>query len=128
MSVPAVPSIPLAFRGLSAAERVARVERLARLLDSAVRIPFTPIRFGADAALNVIPGLGTAATIAMSAWIIWEAHRLGVPKATLLRMAANVGLDSLVSAVPVLGWVGDVFLRSNLRNLRLLKDHVAVPR
>lgn len=127
MSVPVTPAIPLLGRGLAAAERVARVERLARLLDSAVRIPGTGIRFGADAALNVIPGVGTAATTALSAWIIWEAHRLGVPRATLLRMAANVGVDAAVSAVPVLGWVGDVFLRANLRNLRLLRQHVDGP-
>lgn len=119
-----VPALSVPLLGLSATERVARVERLARLLDSAVRVPFTGIRFGADAALNVVPGLGTAVTTAMSAWIIWESHRLGVPRATLLRMAANVGLDALVSAVPVAGWIGDVFFRANLRNLRLLRDHV----
>lgn len=127
MFAAALSSSPL-FHRAAAADRVARVERLARLLDSAVRIPFTGIRFGADAALNVIPGLGTAATTGLSAWIIWEAHRLGVPKATLLRMAANVGLDALVSAVPVVGWVGDVFLRANLRNLRLLKEHAGTAR
>ncbi|MCA3265654.1 MAG: DUF4112 domain-containing protein, partial [Azospirillum sp.] len=38
-----------------------RLEALARTLDSAVRIPGTSIRIGADAALNLIPGLGTLA-------------------------------------------------------------------
>ena len=117
-------SLPVALPVLTAAERVARVDRVARILDTAVRIPGTGIRLGADAALNVIPGLGTAATTAVSAWIVWEAHRLGVPKATILKMLANIGLDALVSAVPVIGWVGDVFLRANVRNVALLRRHV----
>jgi len=30
----------------------------------------------------------------------------------------------LLGAVPVVGWVGDYFFRSNTRNLRLLKRHL----
>ena len=117
---------PLALAPLDALGRVARVERVARILDTAVRVPGTGIRFGADAALNVIPGLGTAATTAVSAWIVWEAHRLGAPRATILKMLANIGLDALVSAVPVVGWIGDVFLRANVRNVALLRRHVGM--
>lgn len=102
--------------------RLARIERVARLLDSRWR--FLGIRFGADALLNLIPGLGTVASTGISAWLILEARRLGVPPGTLLRMLANVGLDAAVSAVPLAGWVGDVFLRANLRNLALLRSHL----
>ena len=57
-------------------------------------------------------------------YLIWEARRLGVPFGTLLRMVGNVGLDALISAVPVAGWVGDVFWRANLRNVALLREHL----
>jgi len=102
----------------------ARLDGLARFLDSAVRVPGTNIRFGADALLNLVPGVGTLASKGMSAYLIWEAHRLGAPVPILLRMVRNVGIDFLIGAIPVAGWVGDVFYRSNLRNMDLLRKHL----
>ncbi|HEV7263325.1 MAG TPA: DUF4112 domain-containing protein [Falsiroseomonas sp.] len=105
-----------------------RLEAIARVLDSKWRIPGTGIRFGADAALNLLPGLGLVASKGVSAYLILEAHRLGVPTGTLLRMIGNVGVDALISAVPVAGWIGDVFFRANLRNMALLRQHLDRPR
>ena len=102
----------------------ARLEAIARILDSRWRVPGTGIRFGADAALNLLPGVGLVAAKGVSAYLIWEARRLGVPTGTLLRMVGNVGLDALISAVPLAGWVGDVFYRANLRNMALLRQHL----
>jgi hypothetical protein len=109
----------------SFADPRARIELLATLLDSAVRIPGTRITFGADALLNLIPGVGTVAAQALSAWILVEARSLGVPTPVLLRMLANLGFDTLVSAVPVLGWAGDVVFRANRRNVALIRRHLA---
>jgi len=106
------------------AEARARLETLAHTLDSAVRIPGTSIRIGADAALNLIPGIGTLAAKAVSGYLIWEARRLGVPTGKLLRMVGNVGIDAAISAVPVLGWFGDVFWRANAKNIAVLRDHL----
>ena len=102
----------------------ARLEAIARLLDSRWRVPGTPIRFGADAVLNLLPGVGLLAAKGASAYLIWEARRLGVPFGTLLRMVGNVALDAAISAVPLAGWVGDVFWRANLRNVALLRGHL----
>jgi hypothetical protein len=107
------------------AEAQQRLERLAGLLDSAVRVPGTGIRFGADAALNFIPGVGTLVAQGLSAWLVYEARRLGVPAPLIARMVANVGVDFLISAVPVVGWVGDVFFKANTRNMALLREHIA---
>jgi hypothetical protein len=107
-----------------AAETRARLDTLAKFLDSVVRVPGTNIRFGADALLNLIPGVGTLTSKGMSAYLIWEARRLGVPMSTLLRMIGNVGVDFIISAVPLVGWIGDVFYRSNLRNMDLLRGHL----
>lgn len=115
---------PLNNTSFRATETRVRLDTLARFLDSAVRVPGINIRFGADALLNLIPGIGTLTSNGMSAYLIWEARRLDVPTGTLLRMVGNVGVDFAISAVPVVGWVGDVFYRSNLRNMALLRDHL----
>jgi hypothetical protein len=39
-------------------------------------------------------------------------------------MIGNIGLDSLISSVPLAGSVGDLFFRANLRNMALLKRHI----
>src|SRR3954468_279133 len=103
----------------------ARLETLADLLDSRWRIPGTGIRFGADALLSLVPGLGPVVSTAISGYLIWEARRLGVSMGTVLRMIGNVGLDGLISVVPVAGTVGDVFFRANRRNMALLRRHLA---
>jgi hypothetical protein len=101
-----------------------RLGALARLLDSAVRVPGTEVRIGTDVLLNIIPGLGTLASKGLSAYLILEARRFDVPTATLLRMAGNVGVDFVIGAIPIVGWVGDAIYRSNLRNMALLNDHL----
>ena len=103
----------------------ARLEAIADLLDSRWRIPGTGIRFGADALLSLLPGLGPVVSTVISGYLIWEARRLGVSTGTVLRMIGNVGLDGLISAVPVAGTVGDVFFRANRRNMALLRRHLA---
>ena len=103
----------------------ARLELIADLLDSRWRIPGTSIRFGADALLSLLPGLGPAVSTVISGYLIWEARRLGVSTRTVLRMIGNVGLDGLIRAVPVAGAVGDAFFRANRRNMALLRKHLA---
>jgi hypothetical protein len=115
---------PVNDTSFRASETRVRLNALARFLDSAIRVPGTNVRFGADALLNLLPGIGTLTSKGMSAYLIWEARRLGVPTWTLVRMAGNVGLDFAISAVPIVGWVGDVFFRSNLRNMGLLREHL----
>ena len=102
-----------------------RLEALAGLLDSKWRVPGTGIRFGADALMSLVPGVGPAVSTVVSAYIIWEARKLGVSTGTLLRMMGNVGLDTLISSVPLAGSVGDVFFRANLRNMALVRRHLA---
>lgn len=120
------PSVdPSADRPAVAA--LARLDRLAWMLDSALRVPGTSIRLGADAASNLLPVVGPLVSKGVSAWLILEAARLGVPRAVLLRMAGNVALDAAIGAVPLLGWTADIFLRANRRNMALLREHLARP-
>ncbi len=115
---------PVNDTSFGTSETRVRLDALARFLDSAIRVPGTNVRFGADALLNLLPGIGPLTSKGMSAYLIWEAQRLGVPTRTLVRMVGNVGLDFVISVVPIVGWVGDVFFRSNLRNMGLLREHL----
>ena len=111
-------------RPKSHAERVARLDKLATLLDTAFVIPGTRFRFGVDGLIGLVPGLGDTITTALSLWIVYEAHQLGAPKHVLARMLGNVAIDGFVGAVPIAGDVFDVLWRGNRRNLRLLREHL----
>ena len=104
-----------------------RVRALARLLDSSLRIPGTNIRFGLDAIIGLIPGIGDVSGAAMAGYIVLTAGRLGVPKSVIGRMVLNLGIDTLVGAIPLLGDAFDVGFRANLRNMALLDRYLAEP-
>jgi len=104
---------------------VARVEALARLMDSAVALPGSNVRFGLDAVLGLVPVLGDLVSQAISTYIIWEARQLGVSRWTLMRMFGNTLIDTVVGSVPVVGDAFDVAWRANLKNLALLKKELA---
>ena len=82
---------------------LAQARTLARLLDSAARVPGTEIRFGADAILGLVPGLGDVAGAALAGYLVILAQRLGAPRAVVLRMLGNVAFDTLVGTVPLAG-------------------------
>lgn len=109
---------------MSHAERLQRLERLARLMDAAIAIPGTRISLGADAVVGLVPGVGDLIAKVASAYILYEAHQMGIPKHKLLRMGGNVLIDLVFGAVPVAGDVFDVFWRANLRNMKIVRDHV----
>lgn len=101
-----------------------RAETLSRLLDSAFRIPGTPVRVGLDSLIGLIPGVGDAVGIVLGGWFLVEAVRVDAPAGVLTRMAGNVAIDALVGVVPVLGDAFDVAFKANLRNARLLEAHL----
>jgi hypothetical protein len=103
-------------------EDIRRLESIADLLDSRFRIPGTDIRFGLDALLGLIPGLGDSVSLLPALYLMMEAKRLGASKFLLTRMAMNVGIDWLVGSIPLLGDIFDVGFKANRRNIRLLRD------
>jgi hypothetical protein len=106
------------------ARRLARLKTLARLMDSAFRIPGTRIRFGADSALGLIPGAGDVIGLGISLFALGEAMRLGVPSRLLVRMIGNIAIDTGLGAIPVAGDIFDLLFKSNTRNLKLLLEHL----
>ena len=109
---------------LSRAQRLARLDGLARLLDTAFVVPGTNIRFGIDALIGLVPGLGDVITTALSLYIVNEARALGASKAIIGRMIFNVAVDGAIGLVPILGDAFDVAFRANRRNVLLLQRHL----
>lgn len=101
--------------------------RLSRVLDGAIRIPGTEIRVGLDPILGLIPGLGDWAGALGSGYILLRAADMGAARPTLLRMAANIGIDLVAGSVPVLGDIFDLGWRANERNMALLRAHLDAP-
>ena len=61
-----------------AQEALARIERLAHLLDSLVTIPGTGFRIGIDALIGLVPVIGDIVSQAISTYIFWAARRLAL--------------------------------------------------
>ncbi len=108
-----------------AALALQRMRALAQMMDTAFRIPGTNFRFGWDALLGFIPGVGDLATGIVSASIVGYALKVGVRKRTAARMLANLGVDVVVGAVPLLGDMFDAGFKANMRNVALLERELA---
>ena len=100
------------------------LELLARWMDNVFEIPGLGIRFGLDAVIGLIPGLGDTLTSLVSLYILGAARRYRVPRVTMLRMALNIALDYTLGSVPLIGDVFDVYWKANLKNVALLRRHV----
>jgi Domain of unknown function (DUF4112) len=100
------------------------LELLAHWMDSAFHIPGIGLRFGLDAIIGLIPGLGDTLTSLASLYILNAGRRYGVPRVTMLRMAANIALDYLVGMIPLAGDAFDVVWKANQKNVALLRRHV----
>ena len=108
------------------AARLARLRRLAWLVDAAFRLPGTRFRFGLNSLIGLTPAAGDAVLAAVSLYIVWEARALGVPKDKLARMMANVGVEAVAGVVPILGDLFDMTFKANLRNLAIIEDHFGI--
>ena len=102
------------------------LDRLGWLMDEVFRVPVLGWRFGLDAVLGLIPGLGDTSTSLVSFYILAAAVRYRVPKVTLLRMGLNIGIDYVVGSLPVVGDLADAWWKSNRMNLDLLRKRATV--
>lgn len=95
---------------------------LARLLDA--RWGLGPFRFGAEALLDLIPGVGDAVSVAVSAYQLLVASRLSLPRGKLVRMLVNIAIDLLLGFVPLAGDLADTIFKVHLRNQRIIERHL----
>src|SRR6202140_1561297 len=96
------------------------LDYIAALLDDIFRIPGTQIRFGLDALIGWVPGIGDAMAGIASFLIVFASWRRGAKSITLVRMIANVLLETAIGAIPVAGDIFHVVWKANRRNYRLL--------
>ena len=102
------------------------LEVLAQVMDNQFALPVLGWRFGVNAIIDLIPGIGDVATSLIALYVLVSAVRYRVPKITLLRMGLNIAIYFLGNLVP---WVGDLFAawwKPNMRNLRLLRSRATV--
>ncbi len=105
---------------ISGKDRIRYIRAFSELLDSRFSIPGTRFRFGLDALIGLIPGLGDAVGGILSALVIYHSARLGVSRITLIRMAVNVLIEVAIGALPFLGDLFDAAWKANIRNADLL--------
>lgn len=110
-----------------AQRRYRQVRQLAHVLDSAFTVPGTQRTFGVDALIGLIPGVGGAAGLLLSAGLVVQAVRIGARVPTVLRMLLIAGVDALLGSVPVVGQISDFVLKANERNVRVLASSALDP-
>jgi hypothetical protein len=99
------------------------LRRYAVLLDSQFRVPGTRIRFGLDAIIGLIPGVGDISTPVFAGLLLLQGVRMRLPLVVQARMVLNAAIDMLLGVVPILGDLADIGFKANLRNLALLERH-----
>ena len=106
---------------VKAPKALLKAQKLANLLDTAIKLPFIPIRIGLDSIVGLIPGAGDALMLLISLRIVWLGKALGMPKALVAQMVKNSAIDFGLGFVPFIGDLIDVFYKANQKNVRLME-------
>jgi hypothetical protein len=103
--------------------KIARLRRLAWIIDALGRVPGTRFRFGLNSVIGLAPWVGDAVLVLISLYIVFEAVQLGLPRAKIVRMLVNVAVEAAFGAVPLVGDLLDVAWKANLRNVDIIDEH-----
>jgi hypothetical protein len=110
-----------------AAANSSDVEALAWLLDNSIPIPGTGRRIGLDALVGLVPGLGDVLSGGIGLFVVLRGAHLGVPRVVLARMLANVAVDFVIGAIPIIGDAFDLWFKANIRNVALIRRYTTEP-
>lgn len=102
------------------------LELLSRWMDNQFRIPVLNWRFGLNAIIDLVPGIGDTATSIVALYILASAVRYRVSKITLLRMGLNIAIYFVVGLIPFVGDALDAWWKPNIRNVTLLRKRATV--
>lgn len=102
------------------------LDQLSRWMDGLFRIPGVGWRFGLDALVGLVPGVGDTLTSLFSFYILAAGVRYRVPKITLLRMGLNIGVDYVLGSLPFVGDLFDAWWKSNQMNVQLIRERATV--
>lgn len=107
---------------------LAEVEAMAWLLDNSIPVPLTGgRRFGLDALIGFVPGIGDLVGGMLGLIVVWRGSRMGLPGIVVARMLLNAVVDMLIGAIPVLGDIFDLWFKGSTRNLNLMRGHLERP-
>ncbi len=100
----------------------------ADLMDRRFTIPGTNIRYGIDAIIGLIPGIGDWLGGLAALYIPVQAVFRDVTVPVIIRMFINIIIDVLIGAIPILGDIFDFAWKANIRNARLLDQYQNDPK
>lgn len=104
---------------------IQRLNALARWLDYGFRVPGTSWRFGLDALIGLIPGVGDVATLITSLYPSIVARRYKLSWRLQGRLMRRVLTDAIAGTIPILGDLFDLTYKANQKNVEDLLSHVA---
>ncbi|MBL0014363.1 MAG: DUF4112 domain-containing protein [Flavobacterium sp.] len=102
---------------------VRNLDSLAKLMDSQFQIPSTKIRFGLDALIGLVPGVGDFVGFLVSGYIILVLASNGASGFVIARISFNILIDAIIGSIPILGDIFDLAFKANERNMKLVHEH-----
>jgi hypothetical protein len=102
---------------------IRNLDSLAKLMDSQFQIPSTKIRFGLDALIGLVPGVGDFVGFLVSGFIILVLASNGASGFVIARISLNILIDALIGSIPFLGDIFDLDFKANERNMKLVHEH-----
>lgn len=99
-----------------------RVERIRKLSDRVIGVG--PWGLGLDGVLAWAPIAGTVYSVGAGGLLLYEAVQAKASRGTLVRMAAYVGLDSVTSEIPIIGWAFDTLFTGHAFAARALQRDI----
>ncbi len=105
-------------------DKLEKLKRYAKLLDSQFRIPGTNFKFGIDPILSLIPFLGSFSGLITGFGLILMSHAHGVSGRAKAMMTKNIIIDYLWGMIPIIGNIKDFLYKSNEKNISILEEHL----
>ena len=106
---------------VKAPKALLKAQKMANLLDTAIKLPLVPVRVGLDSLIGLIPGAGDALMLLVSLRIIWLGKSLGMPKLLIAQMVKNSAIDFGLGFIPIIGDIVDIFYKANQKNVRIME-------
>lgn len=107
----------------SAPKPLLKAQKLANLLDTAIKIPLINFRIGFDALVGLIPGAGDFIMLLVSLRIVHLGNQMGLPRGLLKVMIRNCLLDFALGFIPLVGDIADFFYKANQANVRIMEKY-----
>jgi hypothetical protein len=100
----------------------ANAERIKRLSDRV--IGWGPFGLGLDGVLAWVPAANLIYSLGAGGLLVWEAVQAKASRATLIRMAAYIGVNSALTDFPIVGWALDTLFPGHLLAARALQRDI----